>query len=77
MQKLRQNIRNPHVKDKLKAKDPSAKGMELIFRERMHENCKNICLIHYLQRSVFEALNDAQQSWMDFSFEVFLWDKRF
>lgn len=40
MQKLRQNIRNPHVKDKLKAKDPSAKGMELIFRERMHETVK-------------------------------------
>lgn len=44
MQKLRRKI-NSHVKDKLKAKDPSVKGMKLIFRERMHEKCKNVCLI--------------------------------
>lgn len=58
MQKLGQKI-NTHVKDRLKAKDPApVKGLKLIFRERMHENCKNICLM-YLQQSVFEALNSA------------------
>lgn len=59
MQKLGQKIRNTRVKDRLKAKDPaSLKGPKLIFRERMHENYKNICLM-YLQQSVFEALNSA------------------
>lgn len=45
IQKLGQKIRNVHVIYRLKAKDPaSVKGLKLIFRERMHENYKNICL---------------------------------
>lgn len=59
MQKLGQKIRNTHVKNRLKAKDPaSLEGPKLIFRERMHAHYKNICLM-YLQQSVFEALNSA------------------
>lgn len=40
-----QKIRNVHVKGRLKAKGPaSVKGLWLIYRERTHENCMNICL---------------------------------
>lgn len=41
------------------AKNPaSVKGLKLLFRERMHENCNNICLM-YLQQSVLEELISA------------------
>lgn len=37
-------IRSVHSKGRQKAKDPaSLKGLQLIFRERMHENYMNIC----------------------------------
>jgi len=43
MQKLGQKIRNTLIEHRLKAKDfASVKRLKLIFRERMHENCKNI-----------------------------------